>query len=118
MARRTAGLGPVLALALTGSFAGGAAVNLIAKEGAPAPAVAQPIPVDSMPLNRLSLAPLVERVAPAVVNIAVLQSSPYAQIRCCAILITAISSASRTRRWRRASRQARASWWMPRGVWW
>lgn len=79
MARRTAGLGPVLALALTGSFAGGAAVNLIAKEGAPAPAVAQPIPVDSMPLNRLSLAPLVERVAPAVVNIAVLQSSPYAQ---------------------------------------
>lgn len=79
MARRTAGLGPVLALALVGSFAGGAAVNLIAKEGAPAPAVAQPIPVDSMPLNRLSLAPLVERVAPAVVNIAVLQSSPYAQ---------------------------------------
>lgn len=81
MARRTAGLRPALALALTlaGSFAGGAAVSLIAKDGAPVAAVAQPIPVDSVPLNRLTLAPLVERVAPAVVNIAVLQPSPYAQ---------------------------------------
>jgi len=33
----------------------------------------------AVPINRLTLAPLVERVAPAVVNIAVLQSSPYAQ---------------------------------------
>lgn len=81
MARRTAGLRPALALALTlaGSFAGGAAVSLIAKDGAPVAAVAQPIPVNSVPLNRLTLAPLVERVAPAVVNIAVLQPSPYAQ---------------------------------------
>lgn len=79
MAWRAARSGTVLALALAGSFAGGAAVNLIVKEGPPAPAIAQPIPVDSVPLNRLSFAPLVERVAPAVVNIAVLQSSPYAQ---------------------------------------
>lgn len=81
MAWRTAGRRPALALALTlaGSFAGGAAVSLVAKDGAPVAAVAQPIPVDSVPLNRLTLAPLVERVAPAVVNIAVLQPSPYAQ---------------------------------------
>ena len=81
MARRMAGLRPALALALTlaGSFAGGPAVSLIAKDGAPVAAVAQPILVDSAPLNRLTLAPLVERVAPAVVNIAVLQPSPYAQ---------------------------------------
>ena len=35
--------------------------------------------VDSVPLNRLTLAPLVNRAAPAVVNIAVLQASPYEQ---------------------------------------
>jgi serine protease DegQ len=43
------------------------------------PAVTAPLPVDAVPLRNLSLAPLVDRVAPAVVNIAVLQSSPYAQ---------------------------------------
>ena len=37
------------------------------------------VSVDAVPLNRLTVAPLVERVAPAVVNIAVLQASPYAQ---------------------------------------
>jgi S1-C subfamily serine protease len=37
------------------------------------------VSVDTVPLNRLTVAPLVERVAPAVVNIAVLQASPYAQ---------------------------------------
>ncbi|TFI58544.1 trypsin-like serine protease [Sphingomonas parva] len=34
---------------------------------------------DAVPLNRLSLSPLVERTAPAVVNIAVLQPSPASQ---------------------------------------
>lgn len=38
-----------------------------------------PVSVDAVPLGRLTVAPLVERVAPAVVNIAVLQASPYAQ---------------------------------------
>ena len=37
-----------------------------------------PVPIDAVPLNRLTVSPLVERVAPAVVNIAVLQASPYA----------------------------------------
>ena len=37
------------------------------------------VPVDAVPLNRLTLAPLVRRAAPAVVNIAVLQASPYEQ---------------------------------------
>src|SRR3546814_1365782 len=35
--------------------------------------------VEAVPLNRQTVVPLVERVAPAVVNIAVLQASPYAQ---------------------------------------
>jgi serine protease DegQ len=35
--------------------------------------------VDAVPLGRLSLAPLVGRVAPAVVNIAVMQPSPFEQ---------------------------------------
>lgn len=34
------------------------------------------VPITTVPLSRLTLSPLVERVAPAVVNIAVLQSSP------------------------------------------
>jgi len=34
---------------------------------------------EAVPLNRLTFAPLVRRVAPAVVNIAVVQPSPYAQ---------------------------------------
>ena len=38
-----------------------------------------PVPVDSVPLSRLTLSPLVDRVAPAVVNIAVLQPSPLEQ---------------------------------------
>lgn len=38
-----------------------------------------PVSVDAVPLSRLTLAPLVKRAAPAVVNIAVLQSSPLEQ---------------------------------------
>src|SRR3546814_2214489 len=37
------------------------------------------VSVDAVPLNRLTVAPLIERVAPAVVNIAALKASPYAQ---------------------------------------
>jgi serine protease DegQ len=37
------------------------------------------VPVDTVPLSQLTLAPLVDRVAPAVVNIAVLQAAPYAE---------------------------------------
>lgn len=37
------------------------------------------LPVDVVPLRQLTLAPLVERVTPAVVNIAVAQPSPLAQ---------------------------------------
>ncbi|PZU69082.1 MAG: trypsin [Sphingobium sp.] len=56
------------------------AVAWLDAEGkAPIAAVRAPISVDAVPLNRLTVAPLVERVAPAVVNIAVLQASPYAQ---------------------------------------
>jgi S1-C subfamily serine protease len=38
-----------------------------------------PIPTSAVPLSRLSLSPLVQRAAPAVVNIAVLQPSPLEQ---------------------------------------
>jgi serine protease DegQ len=47
-----------------------------APEGAP---VAAGTPVTAVPLSRLTLSPLVEKTAPAVVNIAVLQPSPYEQ---------------------------------------
>jgi serine protease DegQ len=72
---------PALALALTlaGAAAGGTTVNLLSKPEEARVAVARPMPVDAVPLNQLTLAPLVARVAPAVVNIAVLQPSPYAQ---------------------------------------
>jgi serine protease DegQ len=39
----------------------------------------QPVAVDAVPLNRLSLAPLVRQAAPAVVSIAVRQPSPLQQ---------------------------------------
>jgi serine protease DegQ len=72
---------PALALALTlaGGVAGGAAANLLSNAGAVGAATEQSVPLDAVPLSRLTLAPLVERVSPAVVNIAVLQPSPYAQ---------------------------------------
>lgn len=68
------------ATGLASGVAGGLAVAWLDAEGkAPIAAVRAPISVDAVPLNRLTVAPLVERVAPAVVNIAVLQASPYAQ---------------------------------------
>lgn len=68
-----------LLLTLAGGVAGGAAANLLSNGAEVRAATAQSVPVDAVPLSRLTLAPLVERVAPAVVNIAVIQPSPYAQ---------------------------------------
>jgi serine protease DegQ len=79
--RQSRGIWAAWALVLTfvGATLGGAAVEMLTST-APAEATGQrAISSDAVPLNRLTLAPLVERVAPAVVNIAVLQSSPYAQ---------------------------------------
>lgn len=45
----------------------------------PDAALEAPLPVDQVPLSRLTLAPLIERAAPAVVSIAVLQPSPLEQ---------------------------------------
>lgn len=45
----------------------------------PATELSASVPVTSIPLSRLSLSPLVEKAAPAVVNIAVLQASPLEQ---------------------------------------
>ena len=45
----------------------------------PAAALPAPVPVEAVPLNRLTLSPLVDKAAPAVVNIAVLQASPLEQ---------------------------------------
>lgn len=78
--RRPAGAGILiillfLAILLAGA-AGGALVWWLTAPPAPAIGNAQRLPVSAVPLNRLTLSPLVERVAPAVVNIAVLQSSP------------------------------------------
>jgi len=72
-------LGAALALTLAGGAAGGATVHLLSTGPQIRAAVAQPVAADAVPLSRLTLAPLVKRVAPAVVNIAVLQPSPYAQ---------------------------------------
>lgn len=68
------------ATGLASGLAGGAAVAWLeaGRENA-AVAPSSPIATDAVPLNRLTVAPLVERVAPAVVNVAVLQASPYAQ---------------------------------------
>ena len=74
-------LRPALAIALmlAGGVAGGATANWLSSAEPARAESAQPVAADAVPLNRLTLAPLVERVAPAVVNIAVLQPSPYAQ---------------------------------------
>ena len=70
----------LVALGLVSGVAGGAAVIWFDARYAPTTAVSgEAVPVDVVPLNRLTVAPLVERAAPAVVNIAVLQASPYAQ---------------------------------------
>ena len=69
---------------LVAGFAGAAGFWWISGAGAgtrdlAAVETAAPVPVDAVPLSRLTLAPLVERVAPAVVTIATLQNSPLDQ---------------------------------------
>ena len=66
----------ILLLLVASGFAGGAAFWWIASSD---PDPGEPLPVSAVPLDRLTLAPLVDRVAPAVVNIAVLQPLPYEQ---------------------------------------
>jgi serine protease DegQ len=70
----------VLLLAISG-FVGGAAFWWIGDRVAATPGSGSTgaVPVDAIPLARLTLSPLVERVAPAVVNIAVMQPSPFEQ---------------------------------------
>lgn len=70
----------LVATGLASGAAGGAAVAWLdaGRETAVITAGA-PVSTDAVPLNRLTVAPLVARVAPAVVNVAVLQASPYAQ---------------------------------------
>lgn len=48
-------------------------------KAAPADLSSEPVPVTAVPMHRLTVAPLVNRAAPAVVNIAVLQPSPLQQ---------------------------------------
>ena len=75
-------LGPfaLLLLLLGSGFAGGAGYALLdGREAGRQAEISAGTPVDAVPLNRLTLSPLVERVAPAVINIAVLQPSPYEQ---------------------------------------
>jgi len=69
----------VLLICALGSFAGGAAVTWLSQREDARVAAPASIAVDAVPIARLTLAPLVKRVAPAVVNIAVLQESPYLQ---------------------------------------
>ena len=68
----------LLAMCGLGSFAGGAAVTTLF-EHREAQAAAAPFSDKPVPLDQLTLAPLVRRVSPAVVNIAVLQVSPHLQ---------------------------------------
>ncbi len=65
----------LLSILLAG-LAGGALVWWLAAAPAGTSAQAPKLPVSAVPLNRLTLSPLVDQVAPAVVNIKVLQSSP------------------------------------------
>lgn len=68
-------------LALLAGFAGGVGAQYLppSNRNAAPPVPPSSVSVDSVPLNRLTLAPLIRRVAPAVVNITVLQPSPYEQ---------------------------------------
>lgn len=84
--QRTRGRGGLFLLILLGlilaGLAGGLAARLFdrpASGGAGAIAGPALVSSDAVPLTRLSLSPLVERTAPAVVNIAVLQPSPASQ---------------------------------------
>jgi serine protease DegQ len=63
---------------LLAGAAGGAVTWFLASRVEPT-ASETPLPVSAVPLSRLTLSPLVERAAPAVVNIAVLQASPLEQ---------------------------------------
>ncbi|WP_284734430.1 trypsin-like peptidase domain-containing protein [Sphingosinicella terrae] len=69
----------VMALMLiVAGFLGGAAFRWFdARDGTSLPDAGTP--VSAVPLDRLSLSPLVQRVSPGVVNIAVLQPSPLEQ---------------------------------------
>ena len=70
----------LVAIGLASGVAGGAGVVWLNSDRGTITAPEDTrVSVDTVPLNRLTVAPLVERVAPAVVNIAVLQASPYAQ---------------------------------------
>ncbi|HEX8415163.1 MAG TPA: trypsin-like peptidase domain-containing protein [Sphingomicrobium sp.] len=73
-------LAALVTVGLVSGVAGGTAVTWL---GSDVPKhsfnPAAPVAADAVPLNRLTMAPLVERVAPAAVNIAVLRASPYAQ---------------------------------------
>lgn len=73
-------LAVLVATGLASGLAGGAAAGWLetGRENA-GEAASSPVSSDAVPLNRLTVAPLVKRVAPAVVNVAVLQASPYAQ---------------------------------------
>lgn len=74
------GLAMLAATAVACGVTGGAAVAWLGPGvAATPPEQGAPLTLDSVPLSRLTVAPLIERVAPAVVNIAVLQSSPYLQ---------------------------------------
>lgn len=70
----------LLSVLLAGA-AGGAAIWWLERRSASGAAadLQAPVPVDAVPLGRLTLSPLVERSAPAVVNIAVVQASPLDQ---------------------------------------
>jgi S1-C subfamily serine protease len=77
---RRGGLVLLSGVALAAGAAGGGAVMwLDPGRVTPPDSERAAIPVDAVPLNRLTVAPLVERVAPAVINIAVLQTSPFAE---------------------------------------
>lgn len=69
----------LVAVGIISGVGGGAAIAWLAPDHE-ATAIAKPaqVPVDAVPWGRLTVAPLVKRVAPAVVNIAVLQESPSA----------------------------------------
>lgn len=73
-------LAVLAATGLASGLAGGAAAGWLetGREKAGG-AASSPVSSDAVPLNKLTVAPLVKRVAPAVVNVAVLQASPYAQ---------------------------------------
>jgi len=82
---RSLGLGSILLLVLCAALVAGgtgAAATWWLTTGPAnrtAETIARPVDVDSVPLSRLTLAPLITRAAPGVVNIAVLQPSPLEQ---------------------------------------